>query len=792
VSKRIAFVAPLPPPVHGFSNICAAMAELLAARTTVRVFNRAPRSDNRLSSRLRPLTNLIGNFLWCLGTRNTNLYVGLSGGRGQWLDLAHVLSAKVCGHGIFVHHHSFAYINAPSFVNRLLFKIVRHETHVVLSGRMGEELLRLYQIDPAKVRVVSNAAFFAPVEENLRIPEAGSPVRVGFLSAVSFEKGIGGFFSVLAELKRAGIPYVGRVAGPLNPAMRPQFEALLGSSSEVTYLGPIYDEAKTAFYRDLDVLLFPTDYANEAEPLVIHEAMRGGVHVIACDRGAISEMLTHGAGVVCAKSSFVATAVAQIRAFNVDVSALLQARKLSLLQARHLRDLSRVELEALVEQIAGAPGGGREAAKPFVRGMAAAVLGAACVLGLCDKASADVANHDTLEKATLPVDETLAQGGNTLSFLVAGQAAYDNNLYRLPSNTDVFAVVGPGASRADHIYTGSVGMDGLWTLGRQIVTVDLRVDDNRFARNDDLNNVSTNDSLKWNWVIGSALSGQLGVNYIRSLGGFYNTFNYQKNLVDVVETFGSLRYAVGPHVAVFGGVMSTDVSQGQATLKINDNRRNAVDVGMEYATGASSSLNLDYRHTAADYKQNGLLNGQEFDQDYRDDTARLTFRDALTEKSQLEALIGYLKRTYPNTVIGAFSGYIWRLSYDWHPTDKTEILFSGSRDLQADLSAQTDYYVSKAFSIAPTWTPTEKISLSLVLVHDEQDFIGVNEFVASVGSRRDRINSGQVNLGYTPFIFSQSRALTFTCSYRIEHRASNQANLSYDDNIGKVGVSFKF
>jgi len=239
-------------------------------------------------------------------------------------------------------------------------------------------------------------------------------------------------------------------------------------------------------------------------------------------------------------------------------------------------------------------------------------------------------------------------------------------------------------------------------------------------------------------------------------------------------------------------VMSTDVSQGQATLKINDNRRNAVDVGMEYATGASSSLNLDYRHTAADYKQNGLLNGQEFDQDYRDDTARLTFRDALTEKSQLEALIGYLKRTYPNTVIGAFSGYIWRLSYDWHPTDKTEILFSGSRDLQADLSAQTDYYVSKAFSIAPTWTPTEKISLSLVLVHDEQDFIGVNEFVASVGSRRDRINSGQVNLGYTPFIFSQSRALTFTCSYRIERRTSNQANLSYDDNIGKVGVSFKF
>src|SRR4029077_16115808 len=104
------------------------------------------------------------------------------------------------------------------------------------------------------------------------------------------------------------------------------------SSSEVTYLGPVYDEAKTAFYRDLDILLFPTDYANEAEPLVIHEAMRSGVHVIACDRGAISEMLTHGAGAVCAKSSFVATAIAQITSFTADVSALQHARNLSLLQ----------------------------------------------------------------------------------------------------------------------------------------------------------------------------------------------------------------------------------------------------------------------------------------------------------------------------------------------------------------------------------------------------------------------------------------------------------------------------
>ena len=52
---------------------------------------------------------------------------------------------------------------------------------------------------------------------------------------------------------------------------------------------------RSAFIGSLDIFLFPTNYANEAEPLVIYEAMRRGVYVIACDRGAISEMLLNGA-----------------------------------------------------------------------------------------------------------------------------------------------------------------------------------------------------------------------------------------------------------------------------------------------------------------------------------------------------------------------------------------------------------------------------------------------------------------------------------------------------------------
>ena len=791
--KKLAFVAPLPPPVHGFSNICAAMLELLKTRTEVSVFNRAPRTGNGLSSRFRPLTNLIAYGLWCMKKEKADLYLGLSGGMGQLLDWPYIFLGRIFRHRVIIHHHSFAYINAPSPLNRFLFALLRHETHVVLSRRMGSELTRIYRLDPSKVRIVSNAAFFGAAPENLRIPHVGLPLRVGYLSAVSFEKGIGEFFGVLAELKRLGVPCSGHIAGPVTPAAQPEFDRLLASSSGVSYSGPIYGDAKAAFYHNLDVLLFPSDYANEAEPLVIHEAMRSGAYVIACDRGAIAEMLSHGAGVVCVKSSFIATAVERIRSFSADPSELPAARRLSLEQARRMRDAGMAELSSLIDDVAGPAEGLSERPKSPVRGVAVAVFMAAFAVGICNKAVGDVANRDTLERSMQPLDETITQQGNTLSFLAAAQETYDTNLFRLPpSGVDLAALAGPNSSRQDHITTGSLGLDGLWSLGRQIVTLDVRADDNRFARNDDLNNVSTTDALKWNWALGSQLSGQVGTDFARSLGGFYNTFNFKRDMVDISETFGSARYAVGPHVALFGGVIYTDVSLSQPALKINDSKRKAVDFGMEYATSAATSFDLDYRYTDARYSHSSFLNGVAFDPDYRDDTAHLTFKDVLSEKTQIEALVGYLRRAYPSTAIGAFSGEIWRVTLDWHPTAKTELVVATSRDLQADLSSQSDYFVSKAVSISPTWIPSEKISLALVLSRDIQDYVGVNEFVASVGSRVDSINAAQLNLLYTPFVFSQSRSLAFNFSYRTERRKSNQALLSYDDNIGRAGVTFKF
>jgi len=128
---------------------------------------------------------------------------------------------------------------------------------------------------------------------------------------------------------------------------------LLKAASDVEYVGPLYGEHKERFYRQLDVFLFPTNYANEAEPLVIYEAMRQGVHVIACDRGSIAEMLRDGAGLAFSREHIVEAAAAHLAKFNDDRPALLAAKRMSMLQAQRVRCAGKIALENLLACMQG-------------------------------------------------------------------------------------------------------------------------------------------------------------------------------------------------------------------------------------------------------------------------------------------------------------------------------------------------------------------------------------------------------------------------------------------------------
>ena len=404
--------------------------------------------------------------------------------------------------------------------------------------------------------------------------------------------------------------------------------------------------------------------------------------------------------------------------------------------------------------------------------------------------------RDTLDLAVSAPDEVdPSLRANRLDLYVGDQFTYDNNVYRLPPNVDLTTLPGIGnnPSRQDDIDTITGGLSGEYLFGqRQSVDVDLRLDENRFIRNTDLNNLSSSDKVAWNWGLGNILSGQVGADYSRQLAGFVNTGIYSRDIATRSEYFASARVQVGPRWTVFGGLLGAKYEVSDPQVVFNNSTAKAVDLGFNFLTNAQNLIGFDYRFTDDRSPNAAELNGITFDPDYREERARLLVKYALTDKTTLDASAGYLRRDYPSTAIGSFSGETWRLTLLWQPTAKTQLFASTWQNLNADLGAQTDYYKSRGVTVSPIWTASEKINLSFALTYENQQYIGSNPLGNTLGEvqpaqRHDNINSQIGTLAYTPFA-----PLTFTFSLGHEKRETNDTVFGYNDIRASAGVIWKF
>ena len=92
-------------------------------------------------------------------------------------------------------------------------------------------------------------------------------------------------------------------------------------------------------------------------------------------------------------------------------------------------------------------------------------------IGLSTLVLADVQIADITDTLDNAVKGPRLINGSTdpyFDIFAADREQFDSNVFRLASSTDVLQTVGPAASRQDHINSPSAGLDGQWSLGRQI------------------------------------------------------------------------------------------------------------------------------------------------------------------------------------------------------------------------------------------------------------------------------------------------------------------------------------
>lgn len=262
----------------------------------------------------------------CLTDRPGAVYFGLSGGVGQLFELPFALVARLFRLPVFFHHHSFAYLDSPNLITKALFACAPKGVHIALCQQMGRKLSAGYGVLSGRIQILSNAAM---MDLSLEVePGVSFPLRtIGYLGNISTEKGIGEYLAVMEMLSETSPGIRGLVAGPFADAGAERLhKARMSGKSKVEYLGPVYGADKVRFLNRIDVLLFPSRYANEAEPLTIYEALANGVPVIAWDCGCIGEVLSGRGGLVVPRGEdFVTAATTCIKRWVMDEEEFFQS-----------------------------------------------------------------------------------------------------------------------------------------------------------------------------------------------------------------------------------------------------------------------------------------------------------------------------------------------------------------------------------------------------------------------------------------------------------------------------------
>lgn len=312
-----------------------------------------PATLSRRLSRVPRVAVGVVRLLWlAVNRRIASTYIGLSGGHGQIYDLLFVGIARSAAVPLYIHHDSFAYLDRASALTGLVTGLAGTQaTHVVLCEVMGARLQQLY---PAvrKTLVISNLS-------NTDEPEAPPHPReqlnsIGFFSNLTRAKGVLEFLDLAEQICQIRPRLRALLAGPVEePALERILKDRLHSAPWVEYLGPIYGDAKTRFLSDLDVLIFPTRYANEAEPRVIGEALAFGTVIVARDRGCIGSLLKSTGGVsIPASVDFIAAAKLLLLEWSSDAEEFSSLSASALRGYRQLRDEHSDRLRFLVNALA--------------------------------------------------------------------------------------------------------------------------------------------------------------------------------------------------------------------------------------------------------------------------------------------------------------------------------------------------------------------------------------------------------------------------------------------------------
>lgn len=355
MTAHVIAIVQLPPPVTGLSAVNRRMVKELSrtGKLAAVVDIAPPEGATGVGKHLGRLARTLSAARLLIRLRGrgvTTVYMPSDGGAGIIWGIALMLVARTMRYRVWVHHHSFAYINRRSTLMAIQLCVAPADTrHLMLCEAMLDGFKANYPRALAHGRqvgiVLPNS--FMP-DSRPAPPRMSNAFVIGHLANLTEAKGALRFISFFRAARAEGLAVEARMAGPISDERSGQAirQAAADFPRAFEWLGPIYGDAKAAFYRSINAFVFPSDYENEAQPLVLLEALAEGAALLVTDRGCMGCDHANSPGLIAHVETFEGAALSWLREHQ-DAAAREQLKR----RAIQAFDATKAKGEAALSRV---------------------------------------------------------------------------------------------------------------------------------------------------------------------------------------------------------------------------------------------------------------------------------------------------------------------------------------------------------------------------------------------------------------------------------------------------------
>lgn len=305
--KKLMIIGPLPPPVHGESLAIEAVVNSKSIRDKYEIIIVDTNRDSAnkagkfaIKKILQDIHHIIQVALNILFKEIDIVYISISQTKlGLLRDLIFILISSIKRGKIITHLHGNNLGNViDSFKRPITFFVNKILNKVNIGVVLGEHLVSNYRNKINSIQVIPNGVdinFITDVEVKEKLNRKIDDINILYLSNLIESKGYAELILAVISLLSQGYPIKLVLAGQIYN--EDNFNEIWskvetsGFEDKILYKGTVTGNKKKKLLLNADILVLPTNYLIEGQPLSIIEGMAAGNAIISTTRGSIPDLV---------------------------------------------------------------------------------------------------------------------------------------------------------------------------------------------------------------------------------------------------------------------------------------------------------------------------------------------------------------------------------------------------------------------------------------------------------------------------------------------------------------------